>query len=105
MNVDFPDAAVARVASAIGEPARARMLYCLLDGRARTSTELAMVAGVAPPTASAHLARLKAENLVAMHPQGKHRYYVLRTVHVARAGGTKCGGGCAAPRLPTVGAS
>src|ERR1700692_4412973 len=31
---------VSRIAAAIGEPARARMLYSLLDGHARTSTEL-----------------------------------------------------------------
>lgn len=85
MNVESPDDAVARIASAIGEPARARMLFCLLDGRARTSTELAAVAEVAPPTASAHLNRLKAEDLVAMHAQGKHRYYVLKSARVAHA--------------------
>jgi alkylated DNA nucleotide flippase Atl1 len=35
------DLAVSRIAAAIGEPARARMLYNLMDGHARTSTELA----------------------------------------------------------------
>ena len=60
----YPDAAVSRIAVAIGEPARTRMLYCLLDGRARTSTELAIVAGVSPSTASAHLDRLKTARLV-----------------------------------------
>jgi DNA-binding transcriptional ArsR family regulator len=38
------DATVSAIAAAIGEPARARMLYCLADGRARTSTELAVAA-------------------------------------------------------------
>jgi DNA-binding transcriptional ArsR family regulator len=85
MNVESADAAVARIAAAIGEPARTRMLFCLLDGRARTSTELATVADVAPPTASAHLNRLKTENLVAVQAQGKHRYYVLKSAQVARA--------------------
>lgn len=84
MNVESVDAAVARIASAIGEPARARMLFCLIDGRARTSTELAVVAEVAPPTASAHLNRLKLENLVEVHAQGKHRYYALKSARVAR---------------------
>ena len=54
-----PDAAVPRIAAAIGEPARARMLYCLMDGRARTSTELAVVGDVSPSTASVHLGRLE----------------------------------------------
>ena len=78
------DAAVSRVAAAIGEPARTRMLYCLLDGRARTSTELAIVAGVNPPTASVHLTRLKTAHLVKVIAQGKHRYYSLGGPNVAR---------------------
>jgi len=80
-----PDAAVSRIAAAIGEPARARMLYCLVDGRARTSTELAMVAEVTPSTASVHLQRLKKERLVRVLAQGKHRYYSLAGENVAAA--------------------
>jgi DNA-binding transcriptional ArsR family regulator len=79
------DEAVSRIAAAIGEPARARMLYCLMDGRARTSTELAIVADVALSTASAHLARLRDERLVKVLTQGKHRYYSLEGPDVARA--------------------
>jgi DNA-binding transcriptional ArsR family regulator len=86
MNVKpDPDAAVSRIAAAVGEPARARMLYCLVDGRARTSTELAVVAGVTPSTASVHLQRLKTERLVKVFAQGKHRYYSLEGVNVAAA--------------------
>src|SRR5271163_4434208 len=85
MNVDdHPDAAVSRIAAAIGEPARARMLFTLVDGHARTSTELAMAADVSPSTASAHLNRLKTENLVKVSVQGKHRYYSLGGPNVAR---------------------
>jgi DNA-binding transcriptional ArsR family regulator len=80
-----PDAAVAPIAAAIGEPARARMLYCLVDGRARTSTELAVVAEVTPSTASVHLQRLKAQRLVKVSAQGKHRYYSLDRADVAAA--------------------
>jgi len=84
MNVDpHADVAAAGIAAAIGEPARARMLYCLIDGRARTSTELAVVAGVNPPTASAHLQRLKTQRLVKVFAQGKHRYYSLEGASVA----------------------
>jgi DNA-binding transcriptional ArsR family regulator len=86
MNVEADsDAAVSRIAAAIGEPARARMLYCMVDGRARTSTELAIVAGVTPSTASVHLQRLKTEELVAVLAQGKHRYYSLAGENVAAA--------------------
>jgi DNA-binding transcriptional ArsR family regulator len=86
MNVErHADAAVAGIAAAIGEPARARMLYCLMDGHARTSTELAMVAEVSPSTASVHLNRLKTERLVKVLVQGKHRYYSLEGPNVASA--------------------
>ena len=85
MNVDQADVAVSRIAAAIGEPARARMLYCLADGRARTSTELGVVGGVSPSTASVHLNRLKIERLVTVYAQGKHRYYSLGGESVARA--------------------
>jgi DNA-binding transcriptional ArsR family regulator len=83
--MDVADAAVSRIAAAIGEPARARMLFSLIDGHARTSTELAIVAGVSPSTASAHLNRLKIERLVKVLVQGKHRYYSLEGPNVARA--------------------
>src|SRR6266849_7213275 len=86
MDVEpYTDAAVSRIAAAIGEPARARMLYCLVDGHARTSTELAMVADVTPSTASVHLQRLKTHQLVKVFAQGKHRYYSLDGAHVAAA--------------------
>lgn len=79
------DAAVSSIAAAIGEPARTRMLYSLMDGHARTGTELAIVAEVSPSTASVHLARLKAENLVKVLVQGRHRYYSLAGPNAARA--------------------
>jgi DNA-binding transcriptional ArsR family regulator len=76
---------VAGIAAAIGEPARARMLFCLMDGHARTSTELAVISGVTPSTASVHLARLKNQRLVNVFVQGKHRYYSLVGEDVAAA--------------------
>jgi DNA-binding transcriptional ArsR family regulator len=86
MNVEERgDRAASRIAAAISEPARARMLYCLVDGRARTSTELAIVAEVTPSTASVHLQRLKTERLVRVYAQGKHRYYSLEGTNVAAA--------------------
>src|SRR5215469_8733914 len=74
-----------RIAAAIGEPARARMLYCLMDNRARTATELAVIAGVSPSTASVHLHRLAHERLVKLEAQGRYRYYSLHGPAVARA--------------------
>jgi DNA-binding transcriptional ArsR family regulator len=84
MNVvNDEDAAVSRIAAAIGEPARARILYCLLDKHARTSTELAEVANVSPSTASVHLNRLKAERLIKVLVQGRHHYFSLQGPEVA----------------------
>jgi DNA-binding transcriptional ArsR family regulator len=85
MNVDTVDAAACSIAAAIGEPARARMLYCLADGRARTGTELAIVADVTPSTASVHLQKLTAKGLIKVLAQGKHRYYSLEGPSVAAA--------------------
>src|SRR5215472_2247636 len=48
-----------------------------------SSTELAMVAGVTPSTASGHLQRLKEQRLVEVFAQGKHRYYSLQGKDVA----------------------
>jgi DNA-binding transcriptional ArsR family regulator len=79
------DVAVSRIAAAIGEPARARILFSLMDGHARTGTELAMVAEVSPSTASVHLTRLKTANLIKVSVQGKHRYYSLQGRGVAKA--------------------
>jgi DNA-binding transcriptional ArsR family regulator len=85
VNVEqLDEIAISRIAGAIGEPARARMLFCLMDGHARTSTELATVADVATSTASAHLNRLKTERLVKVTTQGKHRFYSLDGPKVAR---------------------
>jgi DNA-binding transcriptional ArsR family regulator len=85
VNVIDADTAVASIAAAIGEPARARMLYCLADGRARTATELAMIAEVAPSTASVHLQRLTTQGLVKVVAQGKHRYFALAGADVGAA--------------------
>jgi DNA-binding transcriptional ArsR family regulator len=85
MDGEHLDAQISGIAASIGEPARARMLYCLLDGHARTSTELGIIAEVSASTASAHLARLKDSQLVKVYAQGKHRYYSLKDANVAQA--------------------
>jgi DNA-binding transcriptional ArsR family regulator len=74
---------VVPTASLIGEPTRAAMLTALLDGRALTATELAARAGVTPPTASAHLAKLVAGGLLALEAQGRHRFFRIASSDVA----------------------
>jgi DNA-binding transcriptional ArsR family regulator len=75
---------MAAAAALVGDPARANMLAALMDGRAHTATELALAAGVAPPTASGHLAKLMHGRLVNVVAQGRHRYYRLASADVAR---------------------
>ncbi|HKW48481.1 MAG TPA: winged helix-turn-helix domain-containing protein [Gemmatimonadaceae bacterium] len=98
------ESAVASVAGAIGEPTRARMLYALMDGHARTSTELAIIAQVSPSTASIHLARLEKQRLVRVFAQGKHRYYSLTSNDVAQVleGLTNLAGAADATFIPTT---
>lgn len=75
---------IAEIAALVGDTARANMLAALMDGRALTATELAFAAGVAPQTASGHLAKLTEANLLAVERQGRHRYYRLASPLVAR---------------------
>jgi DNA-binding transcriptional ArsR family regulator len=78
------NAMFAQVAALAGDPARAAMLHALMDGRALTASELARVAGVAPQTASGHLARMSAVGVLVPEKQGRHRYHRLASPAVAR---------------------
>lgn len=77
------DAKLAHIAALLADPARARIVMALMDGRARTAKELAFSAGVAASTASAHLAKLCDLGLIAVTPQGRHRYHRLASPKVA----------------------
>lgn len=76
---------LAEIAHLMGDPARANMLHALMDGRALTAKELAWIAGVAPQTASGHLAKLMQGGLIDVAVQGRHRYYRLAGPEVAAA--------------------
>nr|WP_255719504.1 winged helix-turn-helix domain-containing protein [Pelomonas sp. P8] len=76
---------MARVAAAIADPTRARVLARLLDGRLHTAGELASHAGVTAATMSAHLKLLVDEGLARVRPQGRHRYFGLADGDVAHA--------------------
>ena len=82
MNGDADLAAPARL---MGEPARAAMLVALLDGRSLPASELAAIAGVKAPTASAHLAQLVEGGLITDRRLGRHRYFTLAGPEVADA--------------------
>ncbi len=74
---------IALIASLMGDNTRALMLSALLSGKALTATELASCADVSAQTASAHLAKLLAGNLIRVRKQGRHKYFQLAGVQVA----------------------
>lgn len=74
---------IARIGSLIGDPARANMLACLMEGRALTASELAGEANVTVQTASSHLSRLEDGGLISRRKQGRHRYFALANDEVA----------------------
>ncbi|HLZ29495.1 MAG TPA: helix-turn-helix transcriptional regulator [Chloroflexota bacterium] len=94
----LPD--LAAIGALLGDQSRAVILAELMNGRALTATELAAAAGIAPPTASEHLARLVGGKLLTVEVQGRHRYFRIRSAEIAdvlEALGTL------APRRPRTG--
>ncbi len=76
-------AEIALVAGLIGDPARAAMLDTMMDGGEHLAGELARRAGVTASTASGHLSRLRAAQLVACDVHGRERRYRLASAEVA----------------------
>jgi DNA-binding transcriptional ArsR family regulator len=68
---------ITRLASLIGDPARANMLTALMSGKALTASELANEAGITLQTASSHLGKLEGAELIRQRKQGRHRYFSL----------------------------
>jgi len=75
---------LAELAGLIADPGRARILSRLMDGRAQTASELALLAGVTPQTASWHLSRLVQRALLKVERRGPRRLYRLATPLVAQ---------------------
>ena len=79
------DADLAAVGALLAEPARARMLAALGDGRALPASALAAEARVAPSTASGHLAKLVGGGLLAVESRGRRRYFRLHGPEIGEA--------------------
>jgi len=60
-----------RLSALICEPARAKMLWALLDGNAYTASELSVVADVSFTSTSNHLNKLLAADLLRVEARGK----------------------------------
>lgn len=73
---------MAATAALLGDPARANMLWALMDGGALTAKELAFAAHISAQTASGHLGKLAEAGLLAMERQGRHRYFRLASPQV-----------------------
>jgi DNA-binding transcriptional ArsR family regulator len=76
---------IARIAGLLADPARARILRCLIDGTMRPAGELAFAANISAQSASAHLGKLVQGGLLALQAQGRHRYFRLASPQVADA--------------------
>jgi len=61
------------------------MVIALMDGRALPAGQLAIIANVAPQTASSHLTKMVDGHLLEVEQQGRHRYYRLANIDVAHA--------------------
>jgi DNA-binding transcriptional ArsR family regulator len=72
-----------QITALICEPARAKMLWALLDDKAYTASELAAFADVSNTSASNHLSKLLDANLLKVEVQGRHRYYTFSNADVA----------------------
>jgi DNA-binding transcriptional ArsR family regulator len=79
----YADADLASVGALLAEPARAKVLMALGDGRSLPASMLASEAGVAASTASHHLSRLVEGGLLTVVTRGRHRYFTLAGPHVA----------------------
>jgi len=79
------DADIAAAAALLAEPARAALVTAVIADGALPATDLAERAGVAPSTASEHLARLVAGGFLTSEKRGRHRYYALADPAVAAA--------------------
>jgi DNA-binding transcriptional ArsR family regulator len=76
---------IGQIATLIGDPVRALVLWTLLDGRAYTATELAISTNTSPQNISMHLGKLIQADLLIAEKQGRHRYYRFSRHEVAYA--------------------
>ncbi len=76
---------ITHIASLIGEPVRAKILWTLMDGRAYTARELAIGVETTPQNLSMHLGKLLRAGLLSVEAQGRHRYYTFARTEVADA--------------------
>jgi DNA-binding transcriptional ArsR family regulator len=72
-----------QIASLIGDPTRATILWTLMDGKAFTATELSIAADTSPQNISMHLHKMVEANLLCVENQGRHKYYKYARKEIA----------------------
>lgn len=80
--------AIETLTTTVAERVRSRILYCLLDGYARTQIELVAAVKVSPHMVSAQLSHLLDRRLVRISSADRYRYYSLqdpRTVQTLKS--------------------
>jgi DNA-binding transcriptional ArsR family regulator len=83
--IDMIDTQFIETACLIGEPVRATIMWALMEGRAMTATELAMVADTSPQNISMHLSKLVGAGLLSAESQGRYKYYTFARTEIAYA--------------------
>src|SRR5258708_23920352 len=73
------------IASLIGDPTRATIMWTLLDGKTFTATELAIAADTSAQNISMHLTKLVQAGLLSVESQGRHRYFKYSRKEIAYA--------------------
>ncbi|MDN5284694.1 MAG: Transcriptional regulator, ArsR family [Mucilaginibacter sp.] len=78
--IDFKQAS-----ALFGEPARAAMIWELFEGKPVTAGDLAIAANITPQSASSHLKKLVQSGILAVHKQGKNKYFTYAKPEIAVA--------------------
>jgi len=73
------------ITALIGDSVRTNILWALLDGKAYTATELAIIANTSSQNISMHLSKLVQADLLTVKSQGRHKYYAFSRPEVAYA--------------------
>lgn len=76
---------ISQIAALLADPKRSAMMWALMDGSARQTEELALLAGLSPSSASAHLGRLATGGLLKVEPRGRKRFFRLAAPEIAAA--------------------
>ena len=79
----FAAANLVEVAALVGDTARATMLSALMGGQSLTAKELAYYAGVSASTASDHLSKLVAAQLLTVTRERRFSYYRIASPLIA----------------------